>query len=81
MTRRSRRRGHRNKATQRGNGLTVNQALADPSRVKNKILVGTGKVIADITQSKDPGQEGFANLIFTDRTFSTARLDATLTVL
>ena len=81
MARRSRRRGHRNKATQRGNALTVNQALANPSRVKNKMLVGTSKVIAGITQSRETGQKGFAHLIFTDRTFSTVRLDSTLNVL
>ena len=81
MTRRSHRRVHRNKATQRGNALTVNQALANPSRVKNKMIVGTGKVIAGITQSREAQQQGFAHLVFTDKTFSTVRMEATLNLL
>ena len=79
MARRPRKRVR--KATQRGSALTVNQALANPSRVKDKTLVGTGKVIAGITQSREAGQKGFAHLVFTDRTFSTVRLDSTLNVL
>ena len=79
MARRSRRRVSR--ATQRGNALTVNQALADPRRVKGKVLAGTSKVIAGITQSREAHQQGFAQLVFTDKTFSTVSLEATLNVL
>lgn len=70
-----------NKATQKSGALTVNQALANPSRIKGKTLVGTDNVIVDIVQSRELGQEGFAHLIFTDNTFSTLRLEATLKML
>jgi len=60
--------------------VTVEQALTSPSLVKDKTLAGSGKTIASVTQSREAEFQGFAHVVFTDRTFSTVKLDEVLTV-